>query len=169
MTDERLGERLWEAMDRMPASAAIVYRHYGLGDAPRLALGQELAARAGQRGLLLAVAGSPKLASQLGAALVHNPVGPVDLPWSMAVHDRLEAMEANERGAALVFVGPVYPTRSHPGRAALGVPYAAELAGLAGCPAIALGGMDEARFVELEATCPGAFHGYAGIDCWLAD
>jgi thiamine-phosphate pyrophosphorylase len=62
-----------------------------------------------------------------------------------------------------VFVSPVFPTRSHPGRAALGVDRALALAELAGCPAIALGGMSAERFAALR----GGFYGFAGIDCWL--
>jgi len=62
-------------------------------------------------------------------------------------------------------VSPVFATRSHPGRPALGAEEAARLAGIAGCPAIALGGMDRARFRAVAA----AFHGYAGIDCWLKE
>jgi hypothetical protein len=35
------------------------------------------------------------------------------------------------------------------------------------CPAIALGGMNAARFNALEQAYPGQFYGFAGIDCWL--
>ena len=116
---------------------------------------------------MLAVAGSRQLASELGASLVHNPDGPGSLPCSMAVHDRREALDAKAAGAVLAFIAPIHPTRSHPDATHLGPDRAAELARIAGCPAIALGGMDEARFEALQAVTSGAFHGYAGIDCWL--
>ena len=38
MTDERLGVRLWEAIDRLPSDSGIVFRHYSLGAAARRAL-----------------------------------------------------------------------------------------------------------------------------------
>lgn len=164
MTDERLGDRLWRAVDRLPHGAGIILRHYSLGHADRLAHGLRLAERARERGLLLGVAGSRSLASELGAALIHNPDRPGDLPFSLAVHDEAEARIAAEAGATLAFVAPVFPTRSHPDRAALGIGRAAELAAMAGCPAIALGGVDESRFAALRER---GFHGYAGIDCWL--
>jgi thiamine-phosphate pyrophosphorylase len=162
MTDERMGKRLWEAVERLPVGAGIIFRHYRLDDAERLELGLNLSERAEERKLVLGVAGSRRLAERIGAALVHNPDEPGDLAWSMAVHDESEALAA--KGAALAFVAPVFPTRSHPGRPALGIERAAELVALIDCPAIALGGMDQSRFRALQKR---GFHGYAGIDCWL--
>jgi len=165
MTDERLGDRLWEALANLPEGAGgVVFRHYSLEETERLALAREVATFAGARGLALAVAGSRSLADQLGAQLVHNPERGGPLPWSLAVHGNAEAMAAKSAGASLAFVSPVFPTRSHSDRAALGVDRAVALAELAGCPAIALGGMDAERFQALG----NRFYGYAGIDCWLA-
>ena len=167
MTDERLGDRLWEAIDALPTAAGIVFRHYSLGEEERRDLGLRVAETARQAGFVLAVAGSRQLADELGASLLHNPDEPGSLPCSMAVHERQEALAAKAAGAALVFIAPVHRTRSHPEAKQLGPDMAAELAKLAGCPAIALGGMDAARFDALQAATSGAFHGYAGIDCWL--
>ena len=164
MTDERLGDRLWEALANLPEGAGgVVFRHYSLGETERLALGREVAANADARGLMLAVAGSSSLAEELGAQLAHNPESAGSLPLSRAVHDNAEAMAAKSWGASLAFVSPVFPTRSHPDRTALGVDRAWVLAEVAGCPAIALGGMSAKRF----ETLGNRFYGYAGIDCWL--
>jgi thiamine-phosphate pyrophosphorylase len=164
MTDERMGERLWEAIDRVPAGAGgIVFRHYSLGPSERLQLGKRVAALAQERKLVLAVAGDAWLAEQLSAALVHNPSEPSGLPFSLSVHDEREAKAAQEAGADLVFVSPVYVTRSHPGGEALGVERATKLAQIAACPAIALGGMSFGKFWEMGPE----FHGWAGIDAWL--
>jgi thiamine-phosphate pyrophosphorylase len=163
MTDERMGEHLWDAIGRVPAGAGIVFRHYSLGPSERLDLGRRVAALAHERKLLLAVAGDAGLAERLGAALMHNPQAATDLPFSLSVHDEREARAAREAAADLVFVSPVYPTRSHPDASALGVKRASQLATMAGCPAIALGGMTFGRFWELGAE----FHGWAAIDAWL--
>ena len=168
MTDERVGERLWEAIDRLPLGhGGIVFRHYGLNTGERLNLGARIAKAAAERELVLAVAGSPEIAERLGAALHHNPSGPASLPISLPVHDEGEAARAREIGAALVFVSPVHCTSSHPGARSLGVDGAAALARLVDCPRIALGGMNAARFASLDRAHPGLFHGFAGIDCWL--
>lgn len=164
MTDERMGERLWEAIGRVPAGAGgIVFRHYSLDPSERLELGKRVAALAHERKLVLAVAHDPLLAGQLGAQLVHNPRRAADLPVSLSVHDEREAHAAREAGADLVFVSPLYQTRSHPGAIALGAERGARLAEIAGCPAIALGGMTFGKFWALGP----AFHGWAGIDAWL--
>ena len=168
MTDERIGDRLWQAIDHLPAGdGGIVFRHHRLSDAERLQLGLKVARIARERGLAMAVSRSKELARQLAADLVHNPAGDRGLPISLAVHNEIEAEDARRHEAALVFISPVYATRSHPGTAILGPEKSAELARLAACPAIALGGMNEARFEELATAFPGLFRGYAGIDCWL--
>jgi thiamine-phosphate pyrophosphorylase len=151
MTDERIGDRLWEAIEALPSGGGVVFRHYSLSEADRRELGLRVAEMARERGLVLAVAGSRRLADELRAQLVHNPDEPGVLRSSLAVHDLQQAD----------------PTRSHPGARHLGTDEAVALAKMAGCPAIALGGMDQRRFEVLQAATSNAFHGYAGIDCWL--
>jgi thiamine-phosphate pyrophosphorylase len=164
MTDERMGDRLWQAIERVPAeTGGIMFRHHGLDPTEREALGIKVANLARKRKLTLAVSRDHRLATRLGARLVHNPSEPVDLPFSCSVHDEREALAAREAGAELVFVSPVFPTRSHPSTTALGAERAAILAALSGCPAIALGGMTFGKFWELGP----AFHGWAAIDAWL--
>ncbi len=116
MTDERIGDRLWEAIDRLPfGRGGVVFRHYSLSEEVRLKLGIAIAAATRRRELVLAVAGSARLAEQLGAALHHNPADPADLPISLSVHDEAEAARACELGAELAFVSPVHATRFAPG------------------------------------------------------
>ena len=165
MTDERLAERLWEAIAHLPDTGGIVFRHYSLAAAARAELANRVADIARARGITLAVAGDIDLARGVGAALVHNPwAAASDLPTSRAVHDLGEAEKARSTGAALVFVSPVYPTRSHGGCKALGADQAAELAKAAGVSAIALGGMNAGKFAHLARS---GFYGWAGIDAWL--
>jgi thiamine-phosphate pyrophosphorylase len=164
MTDERMGDRLWDAIARIPAgTGGIVFRHYNLDATDRLQLGRRVAELAQERKLMLAVARDTSLAKQLGARLIHNPRETSATPFSSSVHDELEARAAKASGADLVFVSPVFATRSHPDAEALGVHRASRLAEIAGCPAIALGGMTFGKFWELGP----AFRGWAGIDAWL--
>lgn len=164
MTDERLGDALWRVLARLPAGAGVVFRHHHLPAQARYELAQRVAAACEARGLVLAIAQDVPLAQTVGAALVHNPALPTDFPFSASVHSMSEAVAARLAGAALVFVSPVYPTRSHPGAPTLGPAAAARIAAEAGDLAIALGGMDEQRFAALPE---GVFHGWAAIDAWL--
>jgi thiamine-phosphate pyrophosphorylase len=161
MTDERLGQALGRAIERVPRGGGVVLRHHR-SDA---ALGERVAALCRERGLMLAVAGDVGLARHLAAHMVHNPAGDAgDLLVSRSVHSAQEALAA--RGADLLFVSPLFPSVSHPDRAALGLAGALALAQLAGVPAIALGGMNQARGEEAMAA---GFLGWAAIDAWLRD
>jgi thiamine-phosphate pyrophosphorylase len=113
----------------------------------------------------LAVARDAELAAALGAMLVHNPAGGTGgLPTSRSAHSLVEARNACEAGAALLFVAPIYPTSSHPGRPHLGIERATEIARSCPIPAIALGGVNRANFAPLKRA---GFYGWAGIDAWL--
>lgn len=166
MTDERMGERLWTAIDRLPINhAGIVFRHYATSPEVRAILARRIADICDRRGLALAIAADVDLARTLGADLVHNPTGTTyGLPFSRAVHSIEEADAAKAEGAALVFVSPVYPTTSHPGGKPLRHALALKIAKAAGVPAIALGGMDSVKSAQLERD---GFYGWAGIDAWL--
>ena len=168
MTDERLGNRLWEAIDRLPdGQAGIVFRHYSLEAAERADLAARVGGIARERGNVFAVARDERLAKSVVADLIHNPAHPPHtLPFSQAVHSLDEADIARKAGAALVFVSPLYPTRSHPGQVAMGAELARRIAERSSAPAIALGGINAERFARLERK---AFYGWAGIDAWLGD
>lgn len=167
ITDERMGERLWQAIERLPVQdAGIVFRHYSLSGRARRELAARIAGICRQRGITLAVAGDPKLAAEVGADLVHNPSAPTELPFSRSVHSADEAESARRDGAALVFVSPVRATRSHPGQRPLSRSEAVHIAGVAQVPAIALGGMNARSF---RRRFQGHFYGWAGIDVWLND
>lgn len=81
-----------------------------------------------------------------------------------AAHNAREISQANRRGADLIFLSPVFPTRSHPGAPTLGPKRFATLARLARCPVIALGGMNAARFRRLK---PLGAYGWAAIDALM--
>lgn len=157
MTDERQGEGLWKALERLPARAGIVFRHYGLPPADRRALFAEVKAIARRRGLLLIVAGPPLA----GGDGVHNRRG-AGIRTASA-HNLRELRAAERRGADLVFLSPVYATRSHLGAKPLGPRRFALIAHQARVPVVALGGMDAVRFRTL-----GGAYGWAGIDAWTA-
>ncbi|MDB5678188.1 MAG: thiamine monophosphate synthase [Sphingomonas bacterium] len=98
----------------------------------------------------------------LGADGVHNGRGRG--LRTASVHSRAEAVEAVRRGAELVFVSPVFATRSHPGATALSARGAQDIARGLRVVAIALGGMNAKNFRRL-----AGFYGWAAIDAWGSD
>jgi len=166
-TDERMGDQLWPALSRLPRGSGVLFRHKSLSPGERDALARAVARTCFRRGLRLAVSGDASLARRVDADMVHKPEGPTrGLPFSLPVHDEAEAWAARRQGAALVYVSPIFSTRSHPETPALGPEAALHLAQLAGAPAIALGGMDAGRFAMLNRS---RFIGWAAIDAFLRD
>ena len=157
MTDERQGDRLWRALDRLPSRSGIVFRHYSLPRADRLLLFERVKAIARERRLILLAAGLPLP----GANGVHGRRGAGLM--SASAHNLRELRAAEQAGADLVFLSPVFPTRSHPDARPLGPGRFALLAHQAKVPVIALGGMDAEKARSL-----GGAYGWGGINAWAS-
>ncbi len=162
MTDERQGERLWKALDTLPPGSGVVFRHKTLPVPARKALFDEVRKVCRRRRLLLLLAGPLALARRWRADGSHGGAARVPgLLRTAPAHDVAEIRAAERARADLLFLSPVFPTRSHPGAKALGRMRFALLAGRTRLPVVALGGMDERR----ARTLAGAY-GWAGIDAW---
>lgn len=159
MTDPRMGDALWEALAAMPRGSGVILRHYGLPGEERRALFARIRSIARRQGFILVTAGPERLGR--GAAGSH---GRHHAALTAPVHSRREAIAAIRAGAALLFVSPVHPTRSHPGARALGPVRLGLMTRGLRVPVIALGGMAERRWRALR---PLGVHGWAGIDAWM--
>lgn len=155
MTDERMGDRLWHALFRLPPGSGVVFRHYSLGPAERRALFRRVRRVSRARRLVLSVARPERLGLGDG---VHGLAKGGTLTWP--AHDRRQAVAGAHLGATL-FVSPVFPTRSHPGTRSLGSARAAAMARGLKVPVVALGGMTPARFRRVRKL---GFDGWAAID-----
>ncbi|MGQ0661039.1 thiamine phosphate synthase [Sphingosinicella sp.] len=162
MTGERLGESLFEALDRLPRDGGVIFRHYSLPETERRALFDRV--RAAHPGLLL-LAGPAGQARIWGADGSHGR-GPGEGLRSAPVHSFAEIRAAERDGAGLLFLSPVFPTRSHSDARPLGIARFAWLARRTPLPVIALGGMDARRGRALASF--GAY-GWAAIDAWTGD
>lgn len=154
MTDERQGEDLWTALERLPRGGGVVFRHYGLAPRERRQLFERVRRVASRRRLFLLVGGQG-----LRGDGVHGRRGRGFR--SASAHDLAELKRAERLGAKLVFLSPAFPTRSHPEARALGPVRFAMIARQARIPVIALGGMDGRRARRLPH-----IYGWAGIDAW---
>jgi thiamine-phosphate pyrophosphorylase len=153
MTDERQGEGLWEALERLPKGSGVVFRHYGLGAAERRRLFDRVRRLARRRRLLLlAGAGLQGDGAHGGRGRGFR---------SASAHDLRELKAAERSGAKLVFLSPAFPTRSHPGARPLGPVRFGLIARQARVPVIALGGVDGRKARRLPH-----IYGWAGIDAW---
>ncbi|HEX8257692.1 MAG TPA: thiamine phosphate synthase [Allosphingosinicella sp.] len=168
MTDERQGDALCSALERLPRGSGVVFRHYGLPTPERRRLFGQVRAVARRRRLVLLLAGTPRLAAAWGADGSHGRGSHAPLRGQVRtapVHDVRDMIAAARAGADLLFVSPAFGTRSHPGAAPLGRVRFGLLARQARGPVVALGGMTPSRFRGLAAF---RIYGWAAIDAWSA-
>ncbi|MBX3565388.1 MAG: thiamine phosphate synthase [Sphingomonas sp.] len=151
MTDERMGDALWDALERLPVGAGVIFRHHATAPEARRRIFSKVAHIARRRRLLVVRAGPGGGHNQRIAT------------FTAAAHSRREAIAAIRAGAQLLFVSPVFATRSHPGARTLGrVRLGLMIRGL-DVPVIALGGMDARRARGLRQL---GTYGWAAIDAW---
>jgi thiamine-phosphate pyrophosphorylase len=144
LTDERQGDALWSALRRLPRGSGVIVRHYSLPPKERVALFRRI--RRLGHGLVLAWSGTEAQAQTLSADAVYGTdPRPGRLPRLYPVHNAREITAADRADAALLFLSPVFPTRTHPGARPLGPLRFARLARTTGKPVVALGGMTSPR------------------------
>jgi thiamine-phosphate pyrophosphorylase len=165
MTDERVGkDDLLDAVRTLPRGAGVIFRHYSLPEPERRALFDRVRAIARQRGLVVLVSGSMRQAAAWRADGWHGTgQGRCARPvlHSAPAHGMCEMRAAERAKADLLFLSPVFPTRSHPGAPTLGRIRFAMLARQARIPVIALGGMTGMRAKGLKSS---GIYGWAAID-----
>lgn len=158
MTDERLGEDLLPAIRALPRGSGIIFRHYATPPKERRMLFDAVQNLARRGGHMLLLAGSPRMARGWGADGTHGRhPGSVTAP----VHNLRELRLAERLGVRILFVSPVFATRSHPDARSLERIGLARMAHQTRRPVIALGGMTAARFKTLSRT---GVYGWAAID-----
>ena len=143
VADERIGESLWSAVKALPRGSGVLLLYRDLPERERARLVSKLRCLARQRGLVL-------VDERDGSAA--------------RIHDVRELRRAGSARIPLLFLSPMFPTRSHPGWKPIPLMRAAALVRLSKAPVIGLGGMDSTRHRRIERF---GFHGWAGIDAWI--
>jgi thiamine-phosphate pyrophosphorylase len=162
MTDPRIND-LGAVIRCLPRGAGIIFRHYELPHEERRALFKGVKSLAAGRHMLL-LADKPGVARQWGADGAHSrsPHQSQGIR-TVAVHNRREAALAQRIGADLIFVSPVFVTRSHGAARAIGPVGVGRIAGPMRGRTIALGGMTVKRARSLAAL---NLYGWAAIDAF---
>lgn len=168
MTDARMDDALWPTLERLPRGAGVVFRHYGHPD--RRGHYDRVQRVARRRGLVLVLAGTARQAAGWRADGVHGPGQPArsvrPLLRTASAHNAREIRQAERAGAEIVFLSPVFTTRSHPGKRTLGPIRFGLLARGSKAGIVALGGVDAHRARRLY---PLGAAGWAAIDAWLGE
>lgn len=161
MTDERIGDVV-KAVESLPRGSGIVFRHHATPLAERRKLFDAVRAIALRRRLILILADTPSRARNWGADGAHHrsTLQGAGLR-TVAIHNARELHLARRIGADLMFVSPVFSTRSHPDARTLGPVRLGLLVGRSRHAVVALGGMDARKFRRLQGL---GLHGWAAID-----
>lgn len=161
MTDPRLGD-LEAVVSDLPKWAGIIFRHYELPRTERRALFNRVMRVAKAQRHIVLLADRPGIARQWGADGAHHRSAHRSHGIrTVAVHNPREAVLARRVKADLIFVSPVFATRSHPGQRATGVLGMARIARDQLNRTIALGGMTAKQMRRLRHI---GIYGWAGID-----
>jgi thiamine-phosphate pyrophosphorylase len=159
-SDERIADCL-AAVRALPPRSGIVFRHYATPLGARHRLFRAVLRLAHARRHVVLLAGAPLAGADGIHGSAHRRCRRGQLPVSFAVHDRRELEHAKRLATPIIFVSPVFATRSHEGGETIGIAGFARLAGGFAGRSIALGGMNAERFRALRSH--GA-HGWAAID-----
>jgi thiamine-phosphate pyrophosphorylase len=160
MSDERMGDALLASIAALPRGSGVVFRHYQTPD--RKALFGAVKQLAEARRLVLVLAGPERRARRWKADGSHNrSPHRATILRTAPVHSIPERLAAERAGADLLFVSPVFGTRSHVGAKALGRVRFGMLVHGAKCPVIALGGLTRQRARALHTL---NIYGWAAIN-----
>jgi len=172
VTDEARVADVAGAVAALPSGTGVIFRHYGARD--RDALARRVAALCRARRLVFVVAQDWRLAAMVRADGLHLPEHAARR-WpsgarlwrrmrgailTVAAHGARGLADAERLKASAALLAPVFPTASHPGRAALGMVRAAALTRNRKLPVYALGGVGPKRLAHVRAA---GFAGIAGI------
>ena len=172
VTDETRVPDVPRAVAALPRGTGVIFRHYGARD--RDSLVHKVAALCRVRGLVFVVAQDWRLAAAVRADGLHVPEHAAR-GWpsgarlwrrmrgailTVAAHGARGLADAERLKASAALLAPVFPTASHPGRAALGLVRAAALVRHRKLPVYALGGAGPKRLAQVRAA---GFAGIAGI------
>lgn len=173
VTDARRLSDPLPAIRQLQRGDGVLFRHYELPPAKRLALARQVAVLCRQRGLVLVVAGDARLARAVAADGLHLPQALIRQAATArraglglvtaAVHDPGAIARAARCGIGAVLVSPVFATASHPGAEPLGVLRFAALTTQTrrrGLSVYALGGITPESFARLRGL---PLAGYAAI------
>ena len=148
LTDQMRAPDPFAIVRAMPADAAVILRDYEMAD--REAHAKALQSACADRNIAFLVGDDIDLARAIGADGVHFPsrrhaaMSPIkDLIVTTSCHNEEEIRLAGINGVDLVFLGPAFPTQSHPDAPALGAAAFRRLAAQSAAPVLALGGVTE--------------------------
>jgi thiamine-phosphate pyrophosphorylase len=156
LTDDERTPDPFAAIAALPAGSLVIVR---ARDAKRRREIGRIAARiAHAHALMLSVANDAGLAAELAADGLHFSESEIETAarhrrqsrlLTCAAHSANAVLRAHRAGAHAVLLSPIFATKSHEGRASLGIARLRTIARASPIPVYALGGIDAANVARL--------------------
>ena len=161
MTDELRTPNPLPSIKNLAPGSAVIFRHYNFKF--RLNLGLDIRCMCNKHDLLFFVAGDYSLAQNLGADGLHLPEHMLSnaklqtMLWknnrkkliTASAHCKRSLTKCNTLPIDAALVSPVFPTKSHSNKAALGISKFQTLAKTSSIPIYALGGINNKNATQL--------------------
>lgn len=139
-------------LNQLPKNSGVVLRDYDLPN--RVVLAKNIAEICKKRSLTYIIGADAKLALEVGASGVHIPeFRNINLPYlkpnkkewivTSSVHNLGSLRKVKSRAVDLIFISPVFETKSHPNQNTLGTAYISRLVNRFSVFSIALGGINQ--------------------------
>ncbi len=168
-TDDERGLDPLRVAQTLPSGTGIVFRHYNSQN--RVKIAKYLSKICKLRHLRLYIAQNPTISHAVDAYGIHLPEYQIpqipmirsrypDLDISSACHSVRALRKAADLGADRAFLSPVFPTKSHPGKAGTGLMTAALAIRAQSLPVYALGGIRDHHLRQLSGL---GFSGFGAI------
>ena len=162
-TDRKRCADLSLAIKKLPKNSAVIFREYDLDEAAREKLAQEIIAICRGRNHKILIGKNVALARKLRADGIHfsdNDILPLavfnrqnwprEFIFSFACHNFLSVLKSQQLKVDLLFVSPIFATKSHPNIAPLGLMQLSKIIRASKVPVFALGGVNEKNIHTLE-------------------
>lgn len=162
-TDRKRCADLNLAIKKLPKNSAVIFREYDLDEVSREKLAREIIAICRERNHKILIGKNVELARKLRADGIHfsdNDILPMavfnrqnwprEFIFSFACHNFLSVLKSQHLKADLLFVSPIFTTKSHPNIAPLGLMQLSKIIRVSKIPVFALGGVNEKNIHALK-------------------
>jgi len=155
-TDRKRCANLSLTIAKLPKNSAVIFREYDLKSDEREALAKEIIAICRAKNHKILIAKDLALARKLGADGTHfsdhdklplqifnRQNYPRKFIFSFACHNFLSVIKLQKLEADLIFVSPIFATKSHPNAAPIGLRQLSKIIRYSKIPIFALGGINK--------------------------
>lgn len=161
------------AIKNLPKNSAVIFREYDLSHAKREEMAKEIVEICRQTYHRILIGKDPELAWALGADGAHfsdydefpaKIERQKNFMITLACHNFSSVLKSQNLSIDAIFLSPIFATKSHAGKPALGLEVLKKALATSKIPVFALGGVNKKNLESLQSL---GVKGFGGIDIFL--